>query len=477
MQQRPTPSISSSSLGLAVLLAATLLAFAPVMVHASAAARAPAIQAGHAQRGQPAFSSSEVAWAAPAEHPTSAFSAVQSSGPLVYGGGPVVHHPTSYLILWGASWTGADSAVAAIIRGYFADLGGTAFENILTQYHDTSGPISAAHTLGGVWVDSSAPPTDTSCGSPTVEDAALQSEINTAIATQAWPRDSGDAVYEVFAPCGVVIKVGTHRCNVPAGGWCAYHGWAGTDGVAYIGVPYPAPACQVPTLPNGNVAGESAVNLGSHELFEAISDPQPTSGWADGAGQEIGDKCAWDFSGGPVHLNNGGTFEVQAEYSNASGSCVTAYGTVAAPPPGVVTNGGFEGGDLTGWTRAGTTGISATAHAGAHAAQLGATTPTNGDSVISQTFTIPSGATTLAFWYQMHCPDAVDYDWATATLKDNTSGTTVTILPKVWGESDTWWQVSAGVTAGHSVTLTLTSHDDGFLGDPTFTRFDDVAVG
>ena len=32
------------------------------------------------------------------------------------------------------------------------------------------------------------------------------------------------------------------------------------------------------------------------------------------------------------------------------------------------------------------------------------------------------------------------------------------------------------VTAGHSVTLKLISHDDNYPGDPTYTLYDDVAV-
>jgi hypothetical protein len=36
--------------------------------------------------------------------------------------------------------------------------------------------------------------------------------------------------------------------------------------------------------------------------------------------------------------------------------------------------------------------------------------------------------------------------------------------------------VSASVTAGHSYTLTLTSHDDNFAGDATYTLYDDVVV-
>jgi serine protease len=75
------------------------------------------------------------------------------------------------------------------------------------------------------------------------------------------------------------------------------------------------------------------------------------------------------------------------------------------------------------------------------------------------------------------CPDTVTYDWATATLKDNTSGTTTTVLAKTCvNPSSGWKQVSSALTAGHSYTLTLTSHDDNYAGDPTYTLYDDVTV-
>jgi serine protease len=32
------------------------------------------------------------------------------------------------------------------------------------------------------------------------------------------------------------------------------------------------------------------------------------------------------------------------------------------------------------------------------------------------------------------------------------------------------------VIGGHSYTLTLTSHDDNYPGDPTYTLFDDVTI-
>ena len=68
------------------------------------------------------------------------------------------------------------------------------------------------------------------------------------------------------------------------------------------------------------------------------------------------------------------------------------------------------------------------------------------------------------------------YDWATATLLDNTTGTTATVLGRTCTNNGAWVQVSAAIVAGHSYTLRLISHDDNYAGDPTYTLYDDVAV-
>jgi len=157
-----------------------------------------------------------------------------------------------------------------------------------------------------------------------------------------------------------------------------------------------------------------------------------------------------------------------------------AIGSSAPPPPppaGGITNGNFEAGSLTGWTSTGTTAVStAQKHGGTYSARLGSTSPTNGDSTISQTFTAPTGTTSVALYYYMVCPDTVTYDWATVSLKDNTAGTTATLLAKTCTNSAAWTQVTGGVTAGHSYTVTLTSHDDNYASDPTYTYYDDVTV-
>ncbi len=143
---------------------------------------------------------------------------------------------------------------------------------------------------------------------------------------------------------------------------------------------------------------------------------------------------------------------------------------------GGIVNGGFETGTLSGWTAAGTTSVGGSAHTGSYAAVVGGTSPTNGDSSIAQTFTAPSTGGTLSFYFNVHCPDSVTYDWATASLKDNTTAATTTLLANTCSNTGTWTQVSSALTSSHSYTLTLTSHDDNYAGDPTYTQYDDVVI-
>ncbi|MFD0275328.1 alkaline phosphatase family protein [Kitasatospora sp. NPDC127111] len=144
-------------------------------------------------------------------------------------------------------------------------------------------------------------------------------------------------------------------------------------------------------------------------------------------------------------------------------------------PAGLV-NGGFEYGTFNGWTRTGTTAVADVRHSGAYSGAVGSTAPTDGDSVLSQTFTAPPGVTRLTLWWKGDCRDSVDYAWATVVVRHNTSGTTTTPLPRTCTANGDWQQVTDVLTPGHSYTVELVNHDDDYPGDPSVTWFDDLTL-
>jgi hypothetical protein len=240
------------------------------------------------------------------------------------------------------------------------------------------------------------------------------------------------------------------------------------------------PSCNSgpPVLTTITVSPASAsVQTGGTQQFTATGldqfgqpmSPQPTFSWSVSGGGTINSSGLFTAGG-----TAGGPFTVTATSGSVNG---TASVTVTSPVTNAILNGDFETGTLANWTPTGTTSVvSSGAHSGTFAARLGSTVPTNGNSSIAQTFTAPAGAPTLTFWYNVTCPDTVTFDWATATLRDNTTATTTTPLAKTCTLGTGWHQVTATLTAGHSYTLTLTSRDDNFAGDATFTLYDDVVA-
>jgi hypothetical protein len=84
--------------------------------------------------------------------------------------------------------------------------------------------------------------------------------------------------------------------------------------------------------PNGNVGADGMASIISHELEEAVTDPD-LNAWYDNRGAENADKCAWTF--GTTYTSGGGTanvrlgsrdFLIQRNWVNASGGyCSMSY--------------------------------------------------------------------------------------------------------------------------------------------------------
>ncbi len=266
-------------------------------------------------------------------------SVAAGSNNLQYNGGPVMHSDANYAIYWEPSGYGTTSTFKNIVNTYFGNVAaasGATNDNysVATQYYDGSGNIAYSATSGGSFVDTDAYPSlgcvSTSLG-PCINDSQLQTELSKVVAAKGWPTGLGTE-YFVFFPPGVTTctSVASYECSGTI--YCAYHSsfGSGNSTVLYANMPYDGVSgCDSGEHPNGDTGGDDEVNVASHENIETITDPLGTA-WYDSSGNEIGDKCNFNFGsplGGAAGAEyneqlSSGNYWLQMEWSNAASGCV-----------------------------------------------------------------------------------------------------------------------------------------------------------
>lgn len=231
-----------------------------------------------------------------------------STGNLIYGGGPVQRNAKIYLVFWKFG-TNDPNGEQARLTSFVQGLNGSQWTSSMTQYHDSTGSIVNDAAYGGSWNDNT--------------NSIPSRPGQSAVAAEAARAAAHFGDYSVDAMYFVALEKG----HDPSGfrtSWCAFHATTTANGktIAYTDFPYTSDAganCGANSV-NGNGTEDGVTIVGGHEIAEGMTDPQPSSGWVDSTGSEIGDKCAW------TKLKNTsfstGTFPTQPLWSNSAHGCV-----------------------------------------------------------------------------------------------------------------------------------------------------------
>jgi len=249
--------------------------------------------------------------------PASPIGAAVSQNGINYHGGPVMQNGANVYLIWYGNWAG--NTATTILPSLAQSIGGSPYFNINTTYTNGSGTkINNRVSLNGQTSDNYSQGTRLS-------DSKVQAIVSRAISNGSVPSDT-NGVYFVLTSQDVSENSGF--CNRYCG-WHT-HGSIGGQDIKYsfVGNPARCPSsCEAQTTgPNGNAGADGMASIFSHELEEAVTDPD-LNAWYDSSGAENADKCAWTFgttstasNGSKYNVTLGGRqYLIQRNWVNASG--------------------------------------------------------------------------------------------------------------------------------------------------------------
>ena len=301
--------------------------------------------------------------------------------PLIWHGGPVMGTPaTGPVVITPIFWTPSGfpmtTSYKSLLLKYHQSIAQssgapTNVFSVLTEYSGSNGqiryqlrpgnPISDTNPLpaSGCTVastDTSAIYADDSGYSACLDDAQITAEIDSVTAANGLPHNLSHIyvlylpkhVESCFLPGQTTSTANGQACTInyqPTAAFCAYHAEDSTNAI-YANMPFPIYGsatgftCSseavfgVTQSPNNNLDGDVEISPASHEISEAITDPDTMTGWYDSSGFEIGDECAYIYglASGPAgrfynQVISNSRYLTQEEFSNrdfaiTGGGCV-----------------------------------------------------------------------------------------------------------------------------------------------------------
>ena len=202
----------------------------------------------------------------------------------------------------------------SVLNEYSGNNGQIHYNVQLGPVNDTNA-LPASGCTRGTRNDTTGIYADGSGYSSCLDDAQLQAEIDSVTAADGLPHNLSH-IFVLYLPKHVEscflpgpTDDGGQFCTInhqPTAAYCAYHSEDPTSAV-YANMPYPIYASPVgftcgtdarfPVVesPNGNPDADTEISPTSHEISEAITDPDTETGWYDSTGYEIGDDCAYIY--------------------------------------------------------------------------------------------------------------------------------------------------------------------------------------
>ena len=236
---------------------------------------------------------------------------------IQYWGGSVLLGTNHAYIIWYGTF---DSGAVSILSTLVSSLGGSPYFNITAGYFDGSGnSISNSLTLAGSVQN------NYSKGKSLHSSDVSQIVVDT-LSAGLLPLDA-NGIYLILTAGDVTVPgFGTSLCG--------YHSLRTFNNTrlhyAFIGNPAPSHmgncGAQLTNSPNGNPGADAMASTIAHELAETVTDPNEDA-WYDSGGNEIADKCAWNFgatytapNGSMANMILGGNnYLIQTNWVNASG--------------------------------------------------------------------------------------------------------------------------------------------------------------
>jgi len=258
-----------------------------------------------------------------------------------YSNGPVMHTYTAYVIFWlppGKHYEpqGSDTRFEQLVQGYFQDISGSDFYNVVTQYWDfTHGPMQNSVTLGGTYLDTQPYPHKGTESDP-LRDDDVREAITRAMQATGWTA-SPNVGFFVITGFGINECGSSDACTFSRNGeaFCAYHSRVGAreTPTIYSYIPVVRGCDFLPTYsrhpsPHGDRLADAVLSSISHEHFESATDPFGDGWYASHSHDgEMADLCVDQFGtvaadGGNVTLGNGHRYILQSEWSLTDRACV-----------------------------------------------------------------------------------------------------------------------------------------------------------